>query len=762
MRWVLSLILAFPLTLFAADGDIVSASVETNGWILDVWIAGNSGSYTNGTFAFGFGTDNALTGTEKLRMTVTSPGYNGDGTTNQTTRMVYGTYQVRFPYPNQAFSDSTIDGSNIKIKVSLSSFIYVGDISLTADFGSGLYATNTITSASATGLTVTNTSTQPYPTTIGNWTMPGLQRVSSSPFKLRAVAFHGSATNGCPVRAVTFTAADAHSHTATTTVTNMSIDFSMGDAKPFGEYIGSMNVSGFTQGDTITCNFTAFPWIGDTNSVLNTATTGLSLPNPSPLSFLCDISGTYGTTRAIVDSSTGVDANGIAANEVYWATNQSPTTFLTIGGALKAIGGTNNTFYSHADPGGGIVYLNAGNHTWLGSSVTIATPAPVVEVLVTPAPGVTRAQAIITDYSTDRNVSTASDIYHLYDLTLNGGSAAPFAFIKQLWLDHCDVTWTSAAFVQGTALLNWYTTECNVGNIVQGLNVRAGEYATPTLVRGNTLNGFGKNICIYTCVGNKKLGNLDAGTNIVLLSSVASQTATIRTHPILYNNEFLTIGAPSAAIMTIGASHVLSNGIAIVQNVVEHHSTSTATSNLGSTDGLNTTNMMYWHNVLLGHRDLYGYNWSGTGAFYRYLWSSYNNVGDAHNSKDDTTAAPDATRVGNWPIMWGVNHRGDNWLQTTGTGVSGVGPYFPGIYAWDGPSSTTNYPAWVNRQAYDGVNVMPGNGNYRLQTKSPLITRVPTRWVIPFDIEGVYRGLSDPPGAYASAGPRKAAGFFAP
>jgi hypothetical protein len=34
--------------------------------------------------------------------------------------------------------------------------------------------------------------------------------------------------------------------------------------------------------------------------------------------------------------------------------------------------------------------------------------------------------------------------------------------------------------------------------------------------------------------------------------------------------------------------------------------------------------------------------------------------------------------------------------------------------------------------------------------------------VLPYDIEGNARGLLDPPGAYASASPRKGAGFFAP
>ena len=101
LRFHLMLVAAlFALRAAAAPGDILSVEVETNGWVLEVAI---QGAGTNGAYNFGLGTNNTLTGGEKVKVTVTSMGFNDTGAPTTVQRIIYGTFALRFPYPNQAY-----------------------------------------------------------------------------------------------------------------------------------------------------------------------------------------------------------------------------------------------------------------------------------------------------------------------------------------------------------------------------------------------------------------------------------------------------------------------------------------------------------------------------------------------------------------------------------------------------------------------------------------------------------------------------------
>ena len=283
----------------AANGDItavrIAGDTAHNGWTAEIDISGLS---TGGTYNLGLGANNNPL-TAKIAFTVTSPGYDASGNATTITRTIYGTKQVRLPYPNQTTNDESAGGGIVTVKVSLNDFIYSGDTSITANIGAGFYTQGTASNA-ITGISVTNNSTLAYPKSVGRWAWPGYEKVTGD-FLLESVVFNRFAQNGKPLAAVKYTCTDTHSHTVTQIVNDMTVSTRTGDANKVLVYAATMPVSTLTQGDVITCNFTAYPWVGDSGALLNSdlvANGGDGFAQPDerlgPLYEVNDKSGTYG------------------------------------------------------------------------------------------------------------------------------------------------------------------------------------------------------------------------------------------------------------------------------------------------------------------------------------------------------------------------------------------------------------------------------------------------------------------------------------
>lgn len=774
MNRLLAILFLLPAIAFGAAGDITSLTIRPDGWSATLVIEGMG---TNGTWSFGFATNNTPTDATKIKLTVYSPSFDDTGASNWTSRTVYGTKQVRLPYPSQAFADQQLSATHVTNRIALSDYVYVNDGDITATILSGVYTSNHV-SAAWSG-SVANGSTQPYPKVIGNWTWPPFQLVQN-PMRLRAVAFHGSAQQGRPVRLVKFSAIDQHSHGVTNIVTRMSVDRSLPDAMPFGEYIYDLDISTFTQGDLITCNFVAYPWIGTADSILDTAATGFSFPtvHPAPLTNVCNVAGTYGVVRAIVDAGTGNDSTGVAASEAYWATNQSPPAFATIGRAGVAIAGTNNALYASGragggvELGGGIIMLNAGVHKMLGLSASLTT-GNQTWLTIQPSAGVPRTDVIITNDTTDRVFVTDKDRVRFSNVILHAGSSYVF-WDQNVWADNCYLRGDGSVFAASlTGENEVYITHCVITNIVAGIRAPAGEFLAYPLVRGNTLTNFGGIVQIYTVIGNKFLNpGVDGANQWFWLSSVA-QSWPKPLYGIFYNNALYGLHADLAQLEGPTKTNT-AIGAVIVQNLIENKRgpNGARSQSIGSTSGFDHTNLIVWHNSWIGARTFYGYNNSGTAASYRYQWSTVGNIWDDYNTKSDTQDSPNGNRIGNWPIMFGVGYRGNIDLATTSVGaptafenVDASTPNFgfSGIgcveaYGVFGATQSTNWPAFTARLAFDGVNnSCAGGGDYRPKSSSPL-SGIPGAGVLPFDIEGNPRGANDPPGVFATGNPRK--GFF--
>ncbi len=108
-----------------AQGDILSVTVGSEGWYVDIVIDDLS---TGGSYDMGLGANNnPATGTPKIVFTVVSLGYDATGTPTTVTRTVYGTKAIRKPYPNQSQNEESSSGGDVTVRVALSDYIYAKD-----------------------------------------------------------------------------------------------------------------------------------------------------------------------------------------------------------------------------------------------------------------------------------------------------------------------------------------------------------------------------------------------------------------------------------------------------------------------------------------------------------------------------------------------------------------------------------------------------------------------------------------------------------
>lgn len=758
-----------------AVGDILSVTVGVDGWWADIVVAGLS---TGGTYAFGLGTNNnPATGTPKIAFTVVSMGFDDTGAATTITRTVYGTKQVRKAYPNAATNEESTGGGNVTVRVALSDYIYVKDATGGGNSGtaptvtilSGFYTQAATPNNATTAMAVTNSSTAAYPKVVGNWSWPGLDKITGTTFGLRAVAFHSSARSGRPVRAVKFTAADTHSNTVTTTVTAATVDSTVGDAVPVPEFIATLSSSTLTALDIVTCNFVAYPWIGDTAACLDTTVGGTAQPTPlyGPTAMLNDKSATYGTSYAVVDSASGNDGTG--AVSATFNAGSPPAAYATIFAAYNAVRTFNNTNYTRNNCGGSTIYLRGNaSHTWLNGTPTVGT-TPATWLTVTTFPGDT--QATIGAVSGGRS---AGLMVKLVNLNLTGqasGGTISAGTGSYMWADQCAVSAPTAnqpMFYNNTV---WYLTRCTITSLNQAVQPFSGVNAAPAIVRGNTLAVDG--VLMYTVLGNQRTDTGNTGTWTDLVSGMITPAVTnaVVAYNIVRGKCTFNIGMGST---------VHSHGFAVIQNVVEITTTAFSCTRIAADASIGNpvNNIMLWHNTMVGDRANVGYN-DGTGAgsasiaIPRKFWSLKNNIFDDANIKADTFGTPDGARIGNWSNLYGVGYSGN--LNGELSGISAGGQFYHefmglssdqptptgGTQPPQGTARAVTYPKFVNRQSYNGTTTGAGGGDYRVAGDSPAVG-LSIDWVLPYDIAGNARTAADPVGAYSASNQVLiSSGFFA-
>lgn len=772
---------AFGATL----GQIDSITVDTNGWntLIQIYTGGANG--TNGTFSNGLGTNNLVTGNQKLTITMNSPGYDDTGATQVVAQTLYGTWPVRFPYPNADYPDTTNISNDIQIREALSQYVTTKDVSLTASIVTNLYAkASAATNQTASGISVVNNSLLSYQKVLANWTWPGWNLISATPYKVRLMAAHSSGQKGRPVRVVRVICTDQHSHTSTNYVTQLAVDYSLGETIPTAEYLHSCDLSGMTALDLIRFDFAAFPWIGDSGAVCDTTDGAYTRPTIcyAPQTNRYDPSNGYGYCHALVDVTNGVDATGVAANLVYWATNTTPAAFKTINGALVACKGTNGAAYAptkHTDPSYSILLLTNGTYAWTGGSGAYGTNGMGwVTITTNSAGGATTAGVIIGSQSGNKGWS--GGLTHMQGVTITANNAGGvFSTENEVWFDGCVINNTTAPFVYQDKA--WYLTGCTINSWKDGIVGFSTENAAPGLIRNCVLTNINAPSIAAVVIGNTwKQGQGSPGS--FLYDKVNGGNTSYPQPIIIYNNKFLYRTNITQVGLNIGQNYANTFGTLVAQNIFEGITATDASAQLGmSADGYvnSVNNVLMWHNTAVGNKCNFLYQDTGSSLVIKQQANLRWDLHDQYYIKSDTftgNGGANGARWGNWPEVWSCGYEKNMFSMITNMAAAGsfqaeftglnCFPYVITAGATQPPTcaqqTNSDFFRFISNGSYNGVTIGTGNGNYRLKSDSPAVFMAEADYPLAFDISGQPRGRHDPPGAYCYGTLGKCAGFFAP
>ncbi|MCP4612100.1 MAG: hypothetical protein GY845_25665 [Planctomycetes bacterium] len=721
-----------------ATGDILSATILTNGWEAEIVI---DGFVDGGTYDFGFTGDSDPTNA-KIVFTVTSEGYSAAGVLGTIERTVYGTKTVRLPYPNEASLDETEIAGDLMIKIALSEPIYNDD----KDGGAGTSGTNPTVDIAADWYTddgaggtssgsnaiadknVVNTSTQDYPKVIGNWAWPGFERATGD-HVVECAAFHKFAQDGKPVACVKFDAADESAHDAATqTITDMVIS-GRGDPNAVLVYKATIPVSALDTGEVITVDFTAYPWVGDADSILYTGDAVNSQPTPlyTSTTFLCDKGDAFGVTVAYVD---GVGAGTPACDDIANDATAKANPFATVSAAINAIVAYNSTNHSRANSEAGIIYLEEGSHNWTGASNTPGTNAKTW-LTITKAAGAVTANVLINGEAGDEDAGARVKFEEVKFAT---SVVTLITNAIQLWHHNCIITDSSTALnYSGASASCWYITMCTVTALGQIYGPYATRNMTLNLLRGTTsANQSGGRP--YMCLGSV-LGEL-------YFTGMSNSFPTPVMNNVVYAYNKLTVDE-GRFLAYPNENHNTITGFAFIQNTVER--TTDDSQPLLQIVGDNAlhdmNNVLIWYNTTVGQRCNIAYNDAGSDPEYRLNWSvKYNNFGE-YNIKTDIFAPANGGRIGNWACIYGVGYKGN--LIRGGT-VNNT--EFTGLYC----KSTKVHPptafTFVNDASVDGTDL--GSGDYHLTSASTEAIGRAKEILLPYDLGGVARVADGAIGAY--------------
>ena len=734
-------------------GDLIGLEVETSGWILKATVEGIG--ITNGNVYSGFATNNTLTGTNKLTLTVTGPGFDSTGTSQQVSRVVYGTKILRAVYPMQNTNDIQLQPvSDVVARIILSEWIYAGE-TVTASSLSGWFAVTNAsgsitTNANAfTAAAVTNSSTQVYPAPIANWTYPGLQQLTNSTIRLRAVGFHTlNKGERQPLAAMKFILQDESGNEVTNVQSRMVVDRSLPDYLRFGEYVADFNASDFTDGDLVRQDFIAYPKYG--TNIFNTALDRFApnSPRPSGWTNLLDPNRTYSRVIAVVDGGSGNDTNGRSATNTTPDQINSAQYFLTVAGALNNAAASNNTFYGHNDAGGVIVYVRSATTNFLGGTLT-ATTVPDAPPILTPYPG----DSVTFTARGSSGTNLRRIIVDGISCNWISGQVPMSVWGLVVWKNA--PSFASVSTGPMANVTNAWVLHSNIGSFAQGL--RGSSSATSFNLRGNSMNGYSQASTFRTWVGNWH-GNTNQGPAYTILAGAASDSSDDE-FKILYNNYF---GGQLSTANFLGLDSNSKESVAVVQNVFEKCLGGQPAAGVWSetTASLVYTNLIFWNNLVEGGRIADLLSDSGSVNIPRINISLAGNIWAYPGQKSEVDTPADANRVGSWTGLNMVGGRGNFYIRNNVTGsATDFRPEFAGLDTYD-PNYTNvnNYVLFVDRQAGIATSGTLGGGNYRLQTASPAF-QVTGGWVLPFDIDGYARSAIDPPGPHVSGNARKGAFF---
>lgn len=724
-----------------AIGDILSVEIDSSGWFALIKIEGLS---IGGTYLSGISNGNNRLTAPKLTINVTTPGFDDDGLATTIAYTVYGTKYKRKIYPDQAEADETIDGSDVIVRIALSDWIFTG-ATATAEVLSDLYTQGGNGSNAATGVVVTNSSIEAVPKVIGNWTVADRDIVQDG-FVLSCVAFHRSMREGRPVRGVTFSVEDENANVFTETV-NEPVSVQQTESGLYvSEYRTIVDTTLLVDGDTLDCNFRAFPWYGVEASCLNTDDGVNVYPNKkyTKRQFKLDkIHTAYGRAVAVVDP-TGAGASPTVVDYTTFNPVTPPDAYGTIYEAINAIVAFNTSNFGRANCSGGIIYLMEGNHNWTGGTNTAGT----TEFMLTIEgyPGSTRDNVQITAVSGDNDAGNHTKFKSIYINT------TAVVFTEELFTiyEYCRLNFYGSAFMYTANSYN-FILHCTVDATHVHLGHYSVNYDMALLVRGCIVaDGFDGRIDNICAIGNKFLGY--AGTN----EAVYHTTEQIDNAIFCFNFMIHRDGA-GYGFRSLGstATTPIQHGLAILQNVFERataggpNSTPLVQIAADQSPQLDGNNIIFVNNTCVGQRVNYAYNdynLNGVGPAWRKFWLIQNSIFHDWNivtDKDSHGGTPSPERYGNLSLVHGVGTGGN--ICSDEIGTASFNPEFSGINSIDPDPGIISLDFIEDKSS--GINGDGlGGGNYEIQNSSDAIN-ISFYWCLSNDIIDRNRRQIDDPGA---------------
>ena len=614
----------------AATGDILSVTVRADGFSVDVVVEGFT---TGASYDFGLGADNTLTGTEKLRLTATSLGYDATGAATTVPRDLVLKGTVRKATPNEGQVDET-GGGNLTFRAGLNFPIFAKDKSGGGNSGTDVTAValaglvvnaggGSQSSNARSSFTVTNNSTLPYPKVVGRWAQPSFERWTGAKL-VEMVCYHPFARNNKPVACVAFDCTDGSNPITQQIATSCTASTQWtGVGNTVWTYGTTIPVSGFTQGATLTGRFRAYPWVGDSTSILDTDTSADGIAAPSaaltPLMGFCDKNDSLACYASV---------NGVGGSPAVSATKAGARAapYSTLALALTALKTYNNSTNSDNSLNNCYVLMQDGSYSAAGTFTGSNTKTWCV-VAADLENGATQSGV---NFSTATNQAFNGYIKY-QDVTFSGvGSGMHRGNITTgcLWLDSCTYSHAVAAqwYSWNTAFLTGTTFTAGTQNILGSGSGGVGW----GLVRQNDLTAItAKQACANCCIGNK---------NILPTFAIAGGTNGPQSDGGFVGwNSTYAIASTTQWLFEVATGN-WTKGIAVVGNVAERIGGNTSVLCQFIADNTTTSvanNVYFAHNTLVGARWNLNYLELGNYSPNRFNWYDQYNVLVDWNCKTD-------------------------------------------------------------------------------------------------------------------------------
>jgi hypothetical protein len=710
-------------------GDAGLFVVAANGWQSDT---------TFGVMATGQSYSLTPDATPKAVLTVSSPGYDTAGAATTIARNPVLTRSQLQAYPNQANATEVAVGSDVKVTMPMSDYVYSGDTVTQVAFLANAYgACNTKTLTSG----ITNSSTAAYPKVIADWAIPPKQLFSGD-IDIEVVAFQQFGQSQLPVAAVIITGTPTTGSAVAKTCTYGKS--TKADALPVYKATFNASTDFAANGNgNVTFTFTAYPWVG--NSTATRDTSAASFPSITALAPLVMRTGTVTVQYAYV-ATTGNDGTGVVSTT---AATASATPYLTLNAAMSGLFATNS-----GEMSGCILRVKAGTFLWDSTSPTGATRVAKNAWFIIegdPADGAPKTNCIVQTSTTGyKFVFSSSDDSYICFRTLNLQIAATFQGFYRgtttgtLWLD--DVNFDNnlaASTAWTTGMLAMYATFCDgqAGNAAAKMFTLNSSNTKWALVRGCATNReIGGNCLLSTTIDASGI----TGTCFAFGDATNTRSSNLIVHNCRVNGFLGSVNPPFTIAQASTPARWLD--IAVIQNLIIKAADANVPTlyAFGENVATDSENVLFDYNTVIGgntpgqalrlnvHNDPTTIPTTAVSDQCNYVnFALKRSIMNAVYAKDDAFHGISESDTGAGFLIGG-------WSKRYAVGWSDI-QYQVDLAALGGVTFRQEY---LGRRAAENATttfVNAGAGDYRPATNYPVIPSGAAYQALAFDLNGVAR-----------------------